>query len=130
MITNLLDKDVVFQDKNYKICSIYQYEEKFVQFGLVDAEGNMIFGVSPSETRVNEFRIYSVIMFHSNDRKIHAIKVVREITGIGLKDAKDLVEANPAGVKLIDKLKYSEAEDKLKIVVANGLEGQILKIGE
>lgn len=42
---------------------------------------------------------FSVILTAAGDKKIHVIKAVRAITSLGLKDAKDLVEAAPKPVK-------------------------------
>lgn len=42
---------------------------------------------------------YSVFMSAVGDKKINVIKEVREITGLGLKEAKDLVESAPVAVK-------------------------------
>jgi len=42
---------------------------------------------------------FSVVLEGAGDKKINVIKVVREITGLGLKEAKDLVEAAPKAVK-------------------------------
>jgi large subunit ribosomal protein L7/L12 len=42
---------------------------------------------------------FSVVLAAVGDKKINVIKVVREITGLGLKEAKDLVEAAPKPVK-------------------------------
>ena len=42
---------------------------------------------------------FTVVLAGAGDKKINVIKVVREITGLGLKEAKDLVEAAPKAVK-------------------------------
>ena len=42
---------------------------------------------------------FDVILASAGDKKLGVIKVVRELTGLGLKDAKDLVEAAPKAVK-------------------------------
>ena len=42
---------------------------------------------------------YDVVMTDFGDKKLDVIKVVREITGLGLKDAKDMVENVPSKVK-------------------------------
>lgn len=42
---------------------------------------------------------FNVILTAAGDKKINVIKAVREITGLGLKEAKDLVEAAPKAVK-------------------------------
>jgi large subunit ribosomal protein L7/L12 len=53
------------------------------------------------------------------DKKIQVIKVVRELTGLGLKEAKDLVEGVPKAVK--EGIERKEAEEiKKKIEEAGG----------
>lgn len=52
------------------------------------------------------------------DKKIGVIKVVREITGLGLKEAKDLVEATPKVLK--ESAPKAEAQDILKKIEAAG----------
>jgi len=42
---------------------------------------------------------FTVVLANAGDKKINVIKVVREITGLGLKEAKDLVEGAPKTVK-------------------------------
>ena len=42
---------------------------------------------------------FDVVLTSAGDKKINVIKVVREITGLGLKEAKDLVEGAPKAVK-------------------------------
>jgi large subunit ribosomal protein L7/L12 len=54
---------------------------------------------------------FTVMLTAAGDKKINVIKAVREITGLGLKEAKDLVEAAPKSVK--DGVPKADAE-KLK----------------
>ena len=42
---------------------------------------------------------FDVVLAAAGDKKLEVIKVVRELTGLGLKDAKDLVEAAPKAIK-------------------------------
>lgn len=51
---------------------------------------------------------FDVILAGAGDKKINVIKVVREITGLGLKEAKDLVDGAPKPVK--EKIGKDEAE--------------------
>ncbi len=51
---------------------------------------------APAAAEKTEF---SVVLEAAGDKKINVIKVVREITGLGLKEAKDLVEGAPKEVK-------------------------------
>jgi len=55
-------------------------------------------GAGPAAV-VEEQTEFSVILKEAGAKKIQVIKVVREITGLGLKEAKDLVEAAPKEVK-------------------------------
>jgi len=62
---------------------------------------------------------FDVVLTDFADKKIQVIKVVREITGLGLKEAKDLVEGVPKPVK--EAVEKKEAEDlKKKIEDAGG----------
>ena len=56
-----------------------------------------------------EKNIFNVILKAIGDKKIEVIKTVKEISGLGLKEAKDLVDAAPKAVK--EGLKKEEAEE-------------------
>jgi len=60
--------------------------------GMMPAAG----GAAPAAEEKTEF---DVILTGAGDKKIQVIKVVREITGLGLKEAKDLVEGAPKPLK-------------------------------
>jgi large subunit ribosomal protein L7/L12 len=53
-------------------------------------------GAAPAAEAKTEF---NVVMTAFGDNKVNVIKVIREITGLGLKEAKDLVEGVPSNVK-------------------------------
>jgi large subunit ribosomal protein L7/L12 len=55
---------------------------------------------------------FDVILSAIGDKKIQVIKVVRELTGLGLKEAKDLVDGAPKAVK--EKVAKAEAADMKK----------------
>ena len=62
---------------------------------------------------------FAVVLKAAGDKKIQVIKVVREITGLGLKEAKDLVDGAPKPVK--EGVNKAEAEDlKKKLEDAGG----------
>uniref|UniRef100_A0A832LW79 Large ribosomal subunit protein bL12 n=1 Tax=Caldimicrobium thiodismutans TaxID=1653476 RepID=A0A832LW79_9BACT len=62
---------------------------------------------------------FDVILAEAGANKINVIKVVREITGLGLKEAKDLVESAPKPVKTgISKAEAEEIKKKLEEVGA------------
>lgn len=56
-------------------------------------------GGGGAEAAAEEQTEFDVILADVGDQKIKVIKAVREITGLGLKDAKDLVEGAPKAVK-------------------------------
>lgn len=58
---------------------------------------------------VEEQTEFNVVMSSFGAKKVGVIKVVRALTGLGLKEAKDLVEAVPANIK--DGVSKEEAED-------------------
>ena len=62
---------------------------------------------------------FTVVLTGSGDKKIQVIKVVRELTGLGLKEAKDLVDGAPKPVKE-DVPKAQAEEMKKKIEEAGG----------
>ncbi|MFH1188731.1 MAG: 50S ribosomal protein L7/L12 [bacterium] len=61
---------------------------------------------------VEEKDDFNVILKNAGDQKINVIKAVREITGLGLKESKDLVEGAPKAVK--EGVKKEEAEELKK----------------
>ena len=61
---------------------------------------------------------FDVILSAAGEKKIQVIKVVRELTGLGLKEAKDLVDGAPKPVK--EKITKAEAEDVRKKLEEQG----------
>ena len=73
-------------------------EEKFgVSAAAAVAAGPAAAG--PAAAAAVEQTEFTVVMSSFGDNKVNVIKAVREITGLGLKEAKDLVEAVPATIK-------------------------------
>ena len=75
---------------------------------------------APAEEEKTEF---DVILKNAGASKLGVIKVVRELTGLGLKDAKDLVEAAPKPLK--DGVSKDEAESVKSQLEAAGAEVEI-----
>ena len=73
------------------------------------------FGVTaaaPVAAAAEEQSEFNVVMTSFGENKVGVIKVVRALTGLGLKEAKDMVEGVPATVK--EGVEKAEAEDVLK----------------
>ncbi len=66
---------------------------------------------------------FDVILTAMGDKKINVIKVVREVTSLGLKEAKDLVEAAPKAVK--EGIPKDEAEEVKKKFEAAGAQVEL-----
>jgi large subunit ribosomal protein L7/L12 len=72
-------------------------------------------GAGAGAAKVEEQTEFSVIITAAGEKKIQVIKVVRELTSLGLKEAKDLVEAVPAKVKEgVSKEEAAAAKAKLE----------------
>ncbi|PIZ88501.1 MAG: 50S ribosomal protein L7/L12 [Candidatus Nealsonbacteria bacterium CG_4_10_14_0_2_um_filter_38_17] len=64
---------------------------------------------------VEEKSIFNVVLTAVGDKKIEVIKVVRDVTAKGLKEAKDLVDATATGPQVVkENVKKEEAEDLKK----------------
>jgi large subunit ribosomal protein L7/L12 len=61
---------------------------------------------------------FDVILTSVGDKKIEVLKVVRELTGLGLKEAKDLVDSAPKPIK--EKVKKEEADQMKQKIEAVG----------
>jgi large subunit ribosomal protein L7/L12 len=72
----------------------------------------------PAAAAVEEKTEFTVMLTAAGDKKIEVIKEVRAITGLGLKEAKDLVEAAPKAVK--EGVNKKDAEDMKKKLEAAG----------
>lgn len=66
-------------------------------------------GGGAAETAAEEKSEFNVVLTSAGDKKIQVIKVVRAITGLGLKEAKDLVDGAPSTIK--DSVGKAEADD-------------------
>jgi large subunit ribosomal protein L7/L12 len=75
-------------------------------------------GAAAGGAAVEEKTEFDVILGAAGEKKIQVIKVVRELTGLGLKEAKDLVDGAPKPVK--EKVTKAEAEDMKKKLEEQG----------
>jgi large subunit ribosomal protein L7/L12 len=87
------------------------------EYGLEAAAPVAIAAGAPAAeaAEVEEKTSFDVVLEGFGDNKIAVIKVVRELTGLGLKEAKEAVEGAPKAIlEGVDKAKAEEAEGKLK----------------
>ena len=89
-----------------------QLEEKWgVTAATAVAAATTVAGAAPAEEKDE----YTIVLTAAGDKKINVIKEVRAVTSLGLKEAKDLVEAAPKEVKSgVNKKEADEIKTKLE----------------
>ena len=102
---------------------IKKMEEKFgVSAAAAVAVAAPAAGVGAAAA-VEEKTEFSVILLAAGEKKVEAIKVVRAATGLGLKEAKDLVDGAPKPVK--EGIPKADAEKILKDLLAAGAKAEL-----
>lgn len=87
-------------------------EEKF---GVSAAAAVQVAAAPAAAAAVEEKDEFTVVLAAAGEKKVNVIKVVRELTGLGLKEAKDLVDGAPSAVKEgVNKAEAAEMQKKLE----------------
>ena len=86
-----------------------QYEDKFGVTAAAPMMAMPMGGGGGAAAAAVEQTEFDVVLMAAGDKKIQVIKVVRELTSLGLKEAKDLVDGAPKNVK--EKVTKAEAAD-------------------
>jgi large subunit ribosomal protein L7/L12 len=120
--------DVVEYIKNLKLSEVKGLIEILEEELGVEASAPMMAMAAPAAggaaaEAAEEKTEFDVILKAAGDKKIAVIKAVRSATGLGLKEAKDLVESAPAEVKTA--LPKEEAEELKKALTEAGAEAEI-----
>jgi large subunit ribosomal protein L7/L12 len=121
-MSDITMEDVLSYIDNMTVLELHQMVETLKdKYGVTAAAPVM--GVMPGAAEVEaapEQTEFTVVLTGAGDKKIQVIKVVRAITGLGLKDAKALVDGAPAPVK--EGVSKEEAEEvKAKIEEVGGI---------
>jgi large subunit ribosomal protein L7/L12 len=100
---------------------IKQIEEKFG----VSAAATAVAAAAPAAgaAAVEEKTEFDVVLSAIGDNKVNVIKVVRAVTGLGLKEAKDLVDGAPKTVK--EAIAKKDAEDIVKQLTDAGAKAEL-----
>jgi large subunit ribosomal protein L7/L12 len=92
-----------------------KYEDKFGVTAAAPMMAMPMGGAGGAAAAVEEKTEFDVVLTGAGDKKIQVIKVVRELTGLGLKEAKDLVDGTPKAVKeKVSKAEAAEMKAKLE----------------
>ena len=85
------------------------------EFGVSAAAGVVVAAAAGDAAPVEEQTEFDVILASAGSSKVKVIKVVREITGLGLKEAKELVDGAPKTIKEgVSKAEAEEIKAKLE----------------
>lgn len=98
------------------------FEEKFgvSAAALAVAGGGAAAGGAAAAEEKTEF---DVVLTAAGDQKVNVIKVVRAVTGLGLKEAKDMVDGAPKAIK--EGVSKAEAEDMVKQLTEAGAKAEM-----
>ena len=115
-------EDVVSFIDNMTVLEMSEFVKELEEkYGVTAAAPTVAVAAAPGATggAGEEKTEFNVVLATVGDKKIQVIKEVRAITGLGLKDAKDLVEGAPKPIK--EDVKKEEADEiKQKIEAAGG----------
>lgn len=106
-------KDIIEKVEKMSVLELHELvkalEEKFGVSASAVAVAGPAAGAAPA---VEEKDSFTVVLSSAGEQKIAVMKIVKEALGLGLKDAKDLVDGAPATLK--DGMKKAEAEEMKK----------------
>ncbi len=106
-------KDLVEKIETMSVLELHELVKLLEKRFGVSAAAVAVAGVAaPAAEAADEKSSFNVELTAAGDQKIGVIKVIKEVLGLGLKEAKDLVEAAPAMIK--EGLKKDEAESLKK----------------
>lgn len=98
------------------VCSLVEMMEE--KFGVSAAQAVAVAGPAAAGEAAEEQTEFNVVLEAIGDNKVSVIKAVRQVTGLGLKEAKDAVESAPATLK--EGLSKDEAEELKKTLEEAG----------
>ncbi|MBR2444846.1 MAG: 50S ribosomal protein L7/L12 [Clostridia bacterium] len=93
------------------------------EFGVSAAPVAVAGGAVAAAAPVEEKTEFDVVLVEAGASKLNVIKVVREITGLGLKEAKELVESAPKAIK--EAVSKETAEDIAKQLTEAGAKAEV-----
>ena len=102
MATTLTRDELLDAIGNMTVLELSDFVKAFEEkFGVTAAAPVGVAAAAPAAAAavVEEQTEFDVVLISAGEKKIQVIKVVRELTGLGLKDAKDLVDGAPQTVK-------------------------------
>ena len=125
-MAKLSTEELLEQFKELTLIELSEFVKAFEETFEVSAAAPVAVAAAPAAgaaEEVEEKDEFDVVLESAGDKKIQVIKVVRELTGLGLKEAKDLVDGAPKPVK--EKIGKAEAEEMKKKLEEQGATVQV-----
>ncbi|MGW7573577.1 50S ribosomal protein L7/L12 [Streptomyces sp. NPDC054765] len=119
-MAKLSQEDLLAQFEEMTLIELSEFVKLFEEKFDVEAAAPVAVAAAgapgaPAAAEAEEQDEFDVILTGAGDKKIQVIKVVRELTSLGLKEAKDLVDGTPkAVVEKVDKAAAEKAAEALK----------------
>ncbi len=117
-MSNVTSEDIKSYLNNLSVLQLVELTKSLEEAWGVSAAAPAAVAVAGPAAAAEEKTEFTVVLANAGDKKIQVIKVVREITGLGLKEAKDLVDGAPKTVK--EKIKKDEADKLKKLLEESG----------
>ncbi|MDB5188976.1 MAG: rplL [Candidatus Nomurabacteria bacterium] len=111
-------KDIVSAIEGLSVLELNELVKVFEEKFGVSASAVAVAGPAAAAGEAEEKDSFTVVLASAGEQKIAVMKVVKEALGLGLKEAKDLVDAAPSTLK--DGLKKDEAEALKKSIEEAG----------
>ncbi len=115
--------DIISKIETLTVVELAELVKKLEEKFGISASAAVASGGGAPAAAAEEQTSFNVVLKESGATKINVIKVIREVTSLGLKEAKDLVDAAPRTVK--EGLKKEEAEQLKKKLEDAGAKASI-----
>ncbi len=111
--------DIITKVESLTVVELAELVKKLEEKFGISAAAPMAAGGGAGAAAAEEKTAFNVVLKSAGASKLNVIKIVREVTTLGLKEAKDLVDGAPKTIK--ENVKKEEAEEiKKKITEAGG----------
>lgn len=118
-MSNVTSEDIKSYLNNLSVLQLVELTKSLEEaWGVSAAAPAAAAAVAGPAAAAEEKTEFTVVLASAGDKKIQVIKVVREVTGLGLKEAKDLVDGAPKTLK--EKVKKDEADKLKKLLEESG----------
>ncbi len=112
-------KDLIETIEKMSVLDLHELVKALEEKFGVSAAAVAVAGPAAGAEAKEEKEAFTVVLASAGEQKIAVMKIVKEVLGLGLKEAKDLVDAAPSTLK--EGMKKAEAEEvKKKIEAAGG----------